>query len=122
MHKMIIATPRMVGTAHLWRRSGRAVGDAHPTVDPGQQLWRQISPIRYTSGMSTTLELTATAPATRVRFKVVGFAVTLAMVTYLDRICIGNLAGPIRRDLSLNESQMNWVFSIFAIAYAVFEL
>ena len=53
---------------------------------------------------------------TRVRFGVVGFVVALAMVTYLDRVCISTLSGQIMRDLSLSEHQMSWVFSIFAIA------
>lgn len=58
----------------------------------------------------------------RARFGVVGFAVALAMVTYLDRVCISTMSGPIMRDLSLSERQMSWVFSAFAIAYAIFEL
>lgn len=60
--------------------------------------------------------------ATHVRFAVVAFAVALAAVTYLDRACIATLADDIRRDLGLTKPQMSWVFSAFAIAYAVFEI
>lgn len=59
---------------------------------------------------------------TRVRYGVVGLMVTLAMVTYLDRACIGKLAPDIMRDLELSKEQMSWVFSAFALAYALFEV
>lgn len=61
-------------------------------------------------------------PATRVRHRVAGWCVALAMVTYLDRACIGVLAGEIRRDLGLGMREMGLVFSAFAFAYALFEL
>lgn len=48
--------------------------------------------------------------------------VTLAMVTYLDRACIGKLAPDISRDLELSKEQMSLVFSSFALAYALFEV
>lgn len=59
---------------------------------------------------------------TRVRFKVVGFAVALAAVTYFDRVCISTLAPEIMRDLKLDRVQMSFVFSAFTLAYAVFEI
>ncbi len=61
-------------------------------------------------------------PPTRVRHGVVAFAVTLAMVTYLDRACIAALAPAISSDLSLSKDQMSMVFSAFALAYALFEI
>lgn len=60
--------------------------------------------------------------ASRTRFIVVGFAVLLAMVTYLDRACIATLAPDIMRDLNLSKTQMSWVYSAFALAYALFEI
>lgn len=59
---------------------------------------------------------------TRARYGVVGLMVTLAMVTYLDRVCIGKLAPDIQADLGLTKDQMSWVFSSFALAYALFEV
>ena len=59
---------------------------------------------------------------TRVRFGVVAFAVALAMVTYLDRVCISTVAKDIRRELSLSEHQMAYVFGAFAVSYALFEI
>src|SRR3989339_95750 len=59
---------------------------------------------------------------TRARYWVVGLAVLLAMVTYMDRACISTLAPDISRDLSLSKTQMGYVFSAFALAYAIFEI
>ena len=50
------------------------------------------------------------------------FAVALAMVTYLDRVCISTVAKDIRHDLSISEQQMGYVFSAFSVAYVVFEI
>lgn len=59
---------------------------------------------------------------TRVRYKVVALTVLLAMVTYLDRVCISKLAPDIMRDFGLSKIQMGYVFSAFALAYACFEI
>lgn len=73
--------------------------------------------------MKPTLELNeAAVAATRTRYRVVALAILLAMVTYLDRVCISTLADEIMADLSLSEQQMSLVFSAFALAYAVFEI
>lgn len=59
---------------------------------------------------------------TRVRYKVVAMAVLLGMVTYLDRVCISKLAPDLMRDLGLDKVQMGYVFSAFALSYALFAL
>ncbi|MFZ2640028.1 MAG: MFS transporter [Verrucomicrobiia bacterium] len=59
---------------------------------------------------------------THVRYKVIALAVALAAVTYLDRACVGTLAPDIMRDLKLSKDQMSWVYSAFALAYALFEI
>ena len=57
-----------------------------------------------------------------VRYRVVLFAVTLAGVTYLDRISIGVLAPAIMRDLRISQLQMGFVFAAFTLAYSLFEI
>jgi MFS transporter, ACS family, glucarate transporter len=64
----------------------------------------------------------ATAVPTRVRYRVVAAAVTLAGVTYLDRVCVGVLAPSIMADLHISQIQMSFVFSAFTAAYAIFEM
>lgn len=65
---------------------------------------------------------TATERPTRVRYWVIVFAVTLAVVTYIDRVCISFAAPAIRQEMHLTEKQLGWVFLIFNWAYAVFEI
>jgi sugar phosphate permease len=62
----------------------------------------------------------AVARPTRVRYLVVALTILLGMVTYLDRVCISTLEPQIRRDLSLSKMQMSYVFSAFALSYALF--
>ena len=73
--------------------------------------------------MSRPLDTVAVAERpSRTRYGVVAILVALAMVTYLDRACIGTLAPWISADLGLSKEQMGWVFSAFAVAYAAFEI
>ncbi|MEO6567336.1 MAG: MFS transporter [Opitutaceae bacterium] len=53
---------------------------------------------------------------------VMWFVISLAIITYIDRVCISQTAGDIRRDLALDEKQMGWVFFAFGLAYAAFEI
>jgi MFS family permease len=59
---------------------------------------------------------------TRVRYWVIVFAVTLAVITFIDRVSMSFAAPSIRRDLGLTSVQMGWAFSAFGWAYALFEI
>jgi MFS family permease len=59
---------------------------------------------------------------TRTRHWVIVFAITLSVITYIDRVCISQAAPEIQRDLGLSKEQMGWVFAAFAWAYALFEI
>ena len=50
------------------------------------------------------------------------FAVTVAFVTYLDRVCISVAAPFMVADLGLSSVRMGYVFSAFALAYGLFEI
>jgi MFS family permease len=56
------------------------------------------------------------------RFGVLFFLCTLALLLYIDRVCIGQAATSIRRDLGLSETQMGWVFNAFILPYCLFEV
>ncbi len=58
----------------------------------------------------------------RVRHKVLYFAFSLALVTYLDRVCISAAAPFMMHDLSLSVMQMSFVFGAFTLAYSIFEI
>ena len=57
-----------------------------------------------------------------IRHRVLAFAATLAVITYVDRVCIAQAAPYIQRDLGLSSAQMGLAFSAFALAYAIFEI
>jgi MFS family permease len=62
------------------------------------------------------------APASRARHTTVVFAMVLAIITYIDRVCISQAAPLITTDLGLTKVQMAWAFSVFGWAYALFEI
>ena len=62
------------------------------------------------------------ARPTRTRYWVVVFAITLAVIQYIDRVCISQAAPNIQRDLRLPKEEMGWVFGAFTFAYALFEI
>jgi len=46
----------------------------------------------------------------------------MSVITYLDRVCLSAAAPAITRDLGLTNMQMGYVFSAFALSYAIFEI
>src|SRR6266853_4168286 len=67
-------------------------------------------------------KLSAALRPTRARDWVIVFAVTLAIITYIDRVCISKAAPLIQQDLGLTKQQMGYVFAAFGWAYALFEI
>ena len=59
---------------------------------------------------------------TRVRYGTIGYAMAIAVVMYLDRVCIAQAAPLIRQDLGLSLVQLSWAFAAFNWAYALFEV
>lgn len=50
------------------------------------------------------------------------FAVTLAIITYVDRVCISQAAPAMQEELGLTKIQMGYAFAAFGWAYALFEI
>ena len=55
---------------------------------------------------------------THTRYWVIVFAVALAIIQYIDKVCISQAAPFIQKDLHLSDEQMGWVFGAFTLAYA----
>src|SRR5215472_18383144 len=72
--------------------------------------------------MATQSPSRAVGQATTVRYWVIVFAVALAVVTYIDRVCISFSAPTITKELGLSTVQMAWAFTAFGWAYALFEI
>jgi ACS family glucarate transporter-like MFS transporter len=64
----------------------------------------------------------AAAPPSRARYTVLGFALVITAISYLDRVCISMTAPFMQQDLGLSDAQVGYVFSAFTFAYAVFEI
>ena len=62
------------------------------------------------------------ATPTRARYTTTLFAMTLAVVMYIDRVAISQAAPAMTTDLGLTKIQLGWALSAFAWAYAVFEI
>ena len=50
------------------------------------------------------------------------FVFAAAFITYLDRVCISVAAPLMQADLKLSQMQFGWVFTVFYIAYTIFEI
>ena len=59
---------------------------------------------------------------THARYITVALALTIAIITYIDRVCISQAAPLVSKDLGLSRVEMAWVFSVFGWAYALFEI
>lgn len=53
------------------------------------------------------------------RFLFVAGTFSLSLLLYIDRTCISVAKGPIAESLNLNDQQMGWVLSAFALGYAL---
>jgi MFS family permease len=59
---------------------------------------------------------------TRARYWVVFFAVTLAILAYIDRVAMSQAAPAVSAELGFSKTEMGAIFSAFAFSYALFEI
>ena len=59
---------------------------------------------------------------TRARYFVVLLAISLAVLSYVQRVAISQAAEPISHDLHVSKEQMGLIFGAFGLAYALFEI
>src|SRR3954466_5039139 len=67
-------------------------------------------------------EATAAGRATMARYGVLFFLCTLALLLYVDRICIGQAAKSICDELHLTKTHLGWAKIAFIVAYCLFEV
>ncbi|WP_165235805.1 MFS transporter [Aquisphaera insulae] len=67
-------------------------------------------------------DLPALRRPTSVRLGVLGFLAAMTFVLYLDRLCIGQAAPLIQRELGISDTWMGVVFSAFSLSYVLFEV
>src|SRR5438034_10129356 len=79
-------------------------------------------PVHITDEIAVVPSCTGEAPS-RLRYGVLGFACSLSMITYLDRVCFGKAAPHIAEELGYNGTADLWpAITAFTFAYAVFEV
>ena len=64
----------------------------------------------------------STIVASRARHVVLWFATTLAVITYVDRVCISQAAPLIQQEMGLTKIQMGYAFTAVGWAYDLFEI
>lgn len=72
--------------------------------------------------MTSTPAAVLVQKPSRVRYGVLGFACSLAMITYLDRVCFGTIVPYMQADFGFSDNVKGALFTAFALAYAVFEV
>src|SRR5436190_20389461 len=75
---------------------------------------------RYYTGVTDTI--TNGRSASRARITLLWFGFLIAVITYLDRVCISAAAPYITDELHLTTAQMARVLSAFALSYSLFEI
>jgi MFS family permease len=60
--------------------------------------------------------------ASRTRNWVIVFAIALAVIQYVDRVCIAKAMPSIRADLGFSDIETGYIFGAFTLAYALFEI
>jgi sugar phosphate permease len=65
---------------------------------------------------------TGTARPTRIRHKILWLTVAAYMITYMDRVVISTAAPSIQKEFGFSLITMGWIFSIFQIGYALFQI
>jgi len=72
--------------------------------------------------LPTSERAAATGQVSHARYITVTLALTIAVITYIDRVCISQASNLISKDLGLSRVEMAWAFSVFGWAYALFEI
>jgi len=61
-------------------------------------------------------------PTFKYRHRVLGLLFLLAVVTYVDRVCISVAGKTMQEDLGISPAQWGWVLGAFALSYGLFEV
>src|SRR6516225_8489957 len=62
------------------------------------------------------------AQPTLVRYKVLAWACSLSMLTYIDRVCIKRMEPAISTDLGFSDQDFSLVFAAFGLSYSLLEV
>ncbi|MCI0387263.1 MAG: MFS transporter [Acidobacteria bacterium] len=69
-----------------------------------------------------TASTSAQERPTGIRHRVLGLAVIVYMITYMDRVCIGHAEISIREEFGFDKITMGVIFGAFNLSYALFQI
>src|SRR6478736_5838175 len=78
--------------------------------------------VRFCLMHTTATTDVSTAQPTRARFVVLGFLCSMALVLYLDRVCIAQALVPMKREYGWSNTQSALVLMAFTLAYGLYEI
>ncbi|HZE98467.1 MAG TPA: MFS transporter [Planctomycetota bacterium] len=78
--------------------------------------------MRTLTPTAPTLDPAAAARPAGARDRIVLFSALLAVLTYVDRVCISKAEPYLSAKFHLTDEQMGWVFAAFSLGYALFEV
>ena len=105
----------------------RAFGPPAPVVaDPPHLfatpwVWAETFSNRQTSIQGATLNPVPDRP-TSIRYGMIAITTFVALMLYLDRVCLSIVGSSIRKDLQFSEEQFAWLLSAFFWAYALCQI
>lgn len=74
------------------------------------------------SSIPATFASTPKEKPSHARYIVIAFALSLAILSYIDRVALSVAARRVQADLHLTDRDMGLIFSAFGLAYALFEI
>ena len=102
-------------------RSQHACATPHGITSLQSATNRQTDSV-HSGRLQYRITMVNTTAPSRARHLVIVFAVTLAIITYIDRVCISQAMPSIQKEFALSDKQVGWLFSAFTLAYGLFEI
>ncbi len=91
-----------------------------PSARPGRPRPISPAPLLRAIMIVNPLPPAVALKPSRTRHVVVLLAAALAVIIYVDRVCMGQAKGPVATDLGLSNEQMGYVFAASTLAYGLF--
>src|SRR5690349_1051978 len=85
-------------------------------------MGRHFVMVRFCPMENSAITDVALERPTRARFVVIGFLCSMALVLYLDRVCIAQALVPMKREYGWSNTQASLALMAFTLAYGLYEI
>src|SRR5262249_27076655 len=100
----------------------RAYGRGGSDGDRRRLRWEALRRHIVRSQVKLIMKASLPPEPTHARRSLLGLVFALAVITYLDRLCISAAMPWMAAEFNLTPDQKGWIFSAFTLAYAAFEI